>query len=93
MPKPAKWLYTGPRRITFKIGPEVWGSRTLSHAAGYVSPEGGAAPLASTPPSWSDRGDQLEVSMRPARSVADSLRTVGVPAPDHHTLTSVAQGC
>ena len=93
--KPAKWLYTGPRRIAFKVGPQVWGSRTVSDAAAYVSPEEGAAPLASPPSSRTDRGGthQLEVSIWPACSVVSSLRTLGGPAPDHHTLTSLTQGC
>ena len=82
-----KWLYTGPRRITFRVGPKVLGHRTVSDAAGYVSPEGEAAPLPSPPPSESDSGvvPPPQVSMCPACSAVSSLRTVGVPTASQDT--------
>ena len=90
-----KWLYTGPRRITLRVGPKVLGHRTVSDAASYVSPEEGTAPLASLPPSRGDSGDTPppQVSMCPACSAASSLRTVDVPTPRQHTLMSVTRGC
>ena len=92
-----KWLYTGPRRITFKVGSKVLGRRTVSDATGYVSPEEGTAPLASVPPSpsRSDSGvvPPPQVSMCPACSAASSLKTVGVPTPIQHAVMSVPRGC
>ena len=90
-----KWLYTGPRRITFRVGSKVLGHRTVSDAAGNVSPEESIAPLASLPPSSSDSGNASppQVSMCPACSAVSSLRTVGVPTPSQHTPMSVTRRC
>ena len=99
----AKWR-TRPRVVKIKMGEELFGCITLPPVRGAGSPEEGtprrsppvpAAPLALPPPSRSDSGDapQPEVSICPPCSVVSSLRTVGVPAPDHHTLMSITQGC